>query len=46
MAVKLGRYTEKKLDQFHLRCLRKVMGISREERVCNTELLQSQHSMH
>ena len=37
---------QKKLDQFHLRCLRKVMGISWEDRVSNTELLQSQHAMH
>ena len=30
---------QKKLDQFHLRYLRKVMRISREDRVSNTELL-------
>ena len=39
MAVKLSRYNEK-LDQFHLRCLRKVIGISREDRVSNKELLR------
>ena len=40
MAVKLSCYTEK-LDQFHLRCLRKVIDISREDRVSNTELLRT-----
>ena len=40
MAVKLSRYTEK-LDQFHLRCLRKVIDSSREDRVSNTELLRT-----
>lgn len=40
MAVKLSRYTEK-LDQFYLRCLRKVIDSSREDRVSNTELLRT-----
>ena len=30
----------KKLDQFHLRCLRRLLGISREDRVTNQELLR------
>ena len=28
------------LDQFHLRCLRKIMGISWEDRISNTEVLR------
>ena len=28
------------LDQFHLRCLRRIMGISWEDRVANTEVLR------
>jgi hypothetical protein len=28
------------LDQFHLRCLRKIMGVSWEDRVSNTEVLR------
>ena len=31
---------QKKLDQFHLRCLHVVMGISWEDRLSNTELLR------
>ena len=31
---------QKKLDQFHLRCLLVVMGISWEDRLSNTELLR------
>ena len=36
----LYRKQLKTLDQFHLRCLRKIMGISWEDRVPNTEVLQ------
>ena len=35
----LFRKQLKTLDQFHLRCLRKIMGISWEDRVPNTEVL-------
>ena len=35
----LYRKQLKTLDQFHLRCLRKIMGISWEDRVPNTEVL-------
>lgn len=36
----LYRKQVKMLDQFHLRCLRKIMGISWEDRVSNTEVLR------
>jgi len=36
----LYRRQVKSLDQFHIRCLRKIMRISWEDRVSNTEVLQ------
>ena len=35
---------EKKLNSFHLRCLRRILGISWQDRVMNTNVLEHAHS--
>ena len=36
----LYSYQERKLNSFHMRCLRKIMGISRQDKVSNNKVLQ------
>ena len=43
MVVRLGHSTDEivgRLDQFHLRCLRKIAGIKWQDKVTNTDVLQ------
>ena len=36
----LYRRSVRRLDQFHLRCLRKIVGIKWQDKLTNTEVLQ------
>ena len=43
-AYKMCARQEKKLNSFHLRCLRRILGISWQDRATKTEVLECAHS--